>query len=179
MYDQSNHFVINPNDKSALNNSLSSNNLNNISYVSHSTNYYETTQATTGGYQINHNQNNFDFINNNTFYSNNSVNDSNVHNVLSNQNNTSYNNAQQSSASSAYYLPSSNTQPGGSNTVNNLNSYHPNKQIPYSNRCRSPSPGLFQDFDLYNFSSDTLFTTYCFEDQKDPSNTLLYIRIYK
>lgn len=36
------------------------------------------------------------------------------------------------------------------------------------NRCRSPSPGLFQDFDLYNFSSDTLFSTYLVEDQKDP-----------
>ena len=99
--------------------------------------------------------------------------------MLSNQNNTNYNNAQQSSASSTYCLPSSNTQSGGSNTVNNnLNSYHPNKQIPYSNRCRSPSPGLFQDFDLYNFSSDTLFTTYCFEDQKDPSNTLFIILIF-
>jgi hypothetical protein len=35
----------------------------------------------------------------------------------------------------------------------------------FSNRCRSPSPGLFQDLELYNFS-DTLFTT-CAEDPKD------------
>lgn len=42
------------------------------------------------------------------------------------------------------------------------------KQMPYNNRCRSPSPGLFQDFDLYSFSSDTLFSTYLVEDTKDP-----------
>jgi hypothetical protein len=41
----------------------------------------------------------------------------------------------------------------------------------YNNRCRSPSPGLFQDFDLFNFSSDTLFSTHCFEDQRDPVGT--------
>lgn len=41
------------------------------------------------------------------------------------------------------------------------------KQMAYNNRCRSPSPGLFQDFDLYNFSSDTLFSTYPVEDPKD------------
>lgn len=35
----------------------------------------------------------------------------------------------------------------------------------FSNRCRSPSPGLFQDLELYNFS-DTLFTSYV-EDPKD------------
>ena len=44
------------------------------------------------------------------------------------------------------------------------------QQTPYNNRCRSPSPGLFQDFDLFNFSSDTLFSTYCLEDPKDPSS---------
>lgn len=160
--DQSNQFIFNPNDKSILNNSLSSNNLNNVSYASNSTNYYENNQAITATYQLSHSQNNFDFINN-TFYSNNNVNDS---NILTNQSNTTYNNGQHNSH---YCLPPSSTQSVGSNVVNNLNSYHPNKQIPYSNRCRSPSPGLFQDFDLYNFSSDTLFTTSCFEDQKDPS----------
>lgn len=38
-----------------------------------------------------------------------------------------------------------------------------NKQIPYNNRYPSPSPGLFQDIDLY---TDTLFSTYQVEDPK-------------
>ena len=50
------------------------------------------------------------------------------------------------------------------NSSTNGQHYHhlpvASKQMPYNNRCRSPSPGLFQDFDLYNFSSDTLFSTY-------------------
>ncbi|RMZ95626.1 WBSCR14 -like protein [Brachionus plicatilis] len=40
------------------------------------------------------------------------------------------------------------------------------KQMQFNNRCRSPSPGLF-DFDLNNFSSDTLFSTHLAEDHKD------------
>lgn len=40
-----------------------------------------------------------------------------------------------------------------------------------SNRCRSPSPGLFQDLELYNFS-DTLFTT-IIEDPGDSSKLKL------
>jgi hypothetical protein len=40
------------------------------------------------------------------------------------------------------------------------------KQAPYNNRMRSPSPGLF-DFDFFNISSDTLFSTYYNQDAKD------------
>ena len=105
----------------------------------------------------------------NTFYNNNHANDSNISQILNNQSSINYSNIQQSSA---YSLQTSSTQSNSLNVANNQNNFHPNKQIPFSNRCRSPSPGLFQDFDLYNFSSDTLFTTYCFEDQKDPSKKI-------
>ena len=54
-------------------------------------------------------------------------------------------------------------------SANNYQMPTPSKQMTFNNRCRSPSPGLFNDFDLYNFSSDTLFSTLCSEDQKDPS----------
>lgn len=66
------------------------------------------------------------------------------------------------------------TQSSSLNSANNasLVQHHhspiASKQIPFNNRCRSPSPGLFQDIDLYNFSSDTLFSTYLVEDTKDP-----------
>lgn len=57
-----------------------------------------------------------------------------------------------------------------SNVSSSLHHHSPasTKQIHFNNRCRSPSPGLFQDIDLYNFSSDTLFSTYLVEDTKDP-----------
>jgi hypothetical protein len=66
---------------------------------------------------------------------------------------------------------------GSSYNQNQLSSNHhfhhisnsTNKQMTFNNRCRSPSPGLFQDFDLFNFSSDTLFSTHCFGDPKESS----------
>lgn len=57
--------------------------------------------------------------------------------------------------------------------VDNVSNHvHPpivSKQVPFTNRCRSPSPGLFQDINMFNFSSDTLFGTNYLEDHKDPS----------
>lgn len=57
------------------------------------------------------------------------------------------------------------------NTPSVSNYPHPpisSKQVPFTNRCRSPSPGLFNDIDMFNFSSDTLFGTNYLEDHKDP-----------
>ena len=48
--------------------------------------------------------------------------------------------------------------------------------MPFTNRCRSPSPGLFQDIDMFNFSSDTLFGINTLEDQKsDPSEFSFFL----
>lgn len=60
---------------------------------------------------------------------------------------------------------------GNNYSGSSVGGYSPNvpiasKQMPYNNRCRSPSPGLF-DFDLNNFSSDTLFSTHLADDHKD------------
>lgn len=64
-------------------------------------------------------------------------------------------------------MGSSSYAPVSAHSSTNHHNPIAHKQMPY--RMRSPSPGLFQDFDLYNFSSDTLFSTYCFDDPKDPS----------
>jgi hypothetical protein len=109
-------------------------------------------------------------------------------------NNSSYPSAYPSanSSSSGYNCPSGSTLSSSTNRAtmttstassgspttsfttmaNSSHHYHhpiASKQITYNNRCRSPSPGLFQDLELFNFSSDTLFSTYYFEDPKDPS----------
>ena len=169
-----NKTINNLKGKNLINSSLSSNNLNNPNLAT--INYYDTNQ------QVNYNNisnHQYDFVNNsNNFYHMNNDTNFNNQNILNN--NLNYNSQQNSN----YYNNNNttnlqtNTLPTGSNLTNNNNNnnttsyYHPitSKQVPFSNRCRSPSPGLFQDFDLYNFSSDTLFTTYFFEDQKDPSS---------
>ncbi|CAF0990575.1 unnamed protein product [Brachionus calyciflorus] len=65
--------------------------------------------------------------------------------------------------------PSNNYHMNNVTTTSSYSTHPPiaSKQMPYNNRCRSPSPGLF-DFDFNNFSSDTLFSTHLIEDHKDP-----------
>lgn len=60
-----------------------------------------------------------------------------------------------------------NNSSAGSNTTSYENSTNSIK-----GRCRPPSPESFQEIDLYNFSSDTLFGTHTLEDHSrlDPSN---------
>ena len=88
-----------------------------------------------------------------------------------------FDNNNQQSLNSSVNINNQLTAPSAfiSNYVNVLHGYvHPsitNKHAPFTNRCRSPSPGLFQDIDMFNFSSDTLFGTNYLQDQKaDPGN---------
>lgn len=111
-------------------------------------------------------------INNNTLnYPNSSFNNNTNNNLQQNYNqiNNSKNVIITTSTTSSGSPTSSFSTSQSTSAVNTT--YHSmpiaSKQMPYNNRCRSPSPGLFQDFDLYNFSSDTLFSTYLVEDPKD------------
>jgi hypothetical protein len=146
---------------SLINNSLSSNNINNYTNM----NYYEQQHQPQTNFNQVSNQNNYDYINNTaSFYNDTNYNIAN--NLNYEQNNFYSNNLTSTGSTNNSNLNQNNSINNGllMNNSNNIIS----KQIPFSNRCRSPSPGLFQDFDLYNFSSDTLFSTYCAEDQKDP-----------
>ncbi len=146
---------------SLINNSLSSNNINNYTNM----NYYEQQHQPQTNFNQVSSQNNFDYINNTaSFYNDTNYNIAN--NLNYEQNNFYSNNLTSTGSTTSSNLNQNNSINNGllMNNSNNIMS----KQIPFSNRCRSPSPGLFQDFDLYNFSSDTLFSTYCAEDQKDP-----------
>ena len=136
----------------------------------------------------NHQQQHFSHLNNNIEYLNNANNNSGYYNTggtltyntnLNLPGNSSFSNSSFSSFNSNYHSSSQNlnTKGLGNNAAghvsSNANYFHSPiapKQTPYNNRCRSPSPGLFQDFDLYNFSSDTLFSTFCVEDPKEHSN---------
>jgi hypothetical protein len=158
------------------NNQIYATNTNNLSEinVNYNYNYYPVNNNMSVGnvydYNINHNPGCFTNINTNnanntngTFYSgqiNNNNNNSGFPGDLNNLGNigSSFNPNQLSSNQHFHHISSTT-----------------NKQMTYNNRCRSPSPGLFQDFDLFSFSSDTLFSTHCFEDPKESSMSLNHV----
>ena len=155
-----------------------------MSYANNSSNYaYYPNSNTANANTVNSVVNEFDYLNHNSgCYLNSSVvNNNNFYSV----NGSGSFNDPTASTSMGNLGPATSTSSTtvGSSQFSTANSHHyhhtsiASKQMTYNNRCRSPSPGLFQDFDLFNFSSDTLFSTHCFEDPKDPGEILVSTRL--
>jgi hypothetical protein len=152
-------------------NSLSNSSLNTSSSSSNFNNFYNNSSTTTTN-------------NNNVYYPYNNE----QNNQLNQQNDLIHSNNSYSNYSSTYNNQFNSITNIGSPytpmTPANLNSYqhtqqnqqyssnNTTKQTPYNNRMRSPSPGLF-DFDFFNISSDTLFSTYNNQDAKDTGMTIM------
>ncbi len=144
-------------------NVLSSNNNSNYTTTSYNSNLMDVyNPATTEFYDQNNQQQQQQIFYNNSggsgFTPNNNLGMQPGHSQFSD---TSYNSYNQYGGMSNYNTTTFN------NSSTQQSSSSSSKQAPYNNRYPSPSPGLFQDFDLYNFSSDTLFSTYLAEDPKD------------
>jgi hypothetical protein len=140
----------------ATNNMNNLNNINNSSNVTILTNFTYVPNSNTNN---NFNSNTSNIAVNNSYFMASNSQATQIPYIATNNNNYQ----QQNHQIYTNVNPTTNNQPSQSSSSGVIY----NKQAPYNNRYPSPSPGLFQDIDLYNFSSDTLFSTYLAEDPKD------------
>jgi hypothetical protein len=155
----------NLNSNNSENNFYSGNNTNNLNNINNTNNVANLNNEFSAYVPNNNNNNSFSSnpsnisVSNSYFIGNNNSQATQM--VCNNNNINNYNQQQHQQIYSSTSPISMSQQSQGTSVITN------NKQMPYNNRYPSPSPGLFQDIDLYNFSSDTLFSTYLAEDPKD------------